>query len=203
MGPQVKTTLIYFFGNIWCVKQICHKPSVCKSGEGARWYGNRNTKQKTYATKSLNGIKAKRRWSCTSKTSDMLDRCLWIEHLASHTSRLRYFKITVAEMWIKEGFFLGSGLPTCQIYNLHSSFKSKCIETQSQNISFSSPVKSDFRALYAPLWVHWHSTGNCKHSHWINYQLVPPQVCLASVKKGKINNFELWSTCREPACQLL
>lgn len=61
MGPQVKTTLIYFFGNIRCVKQIYHKPSVCKSEEGACWYGNRNTKQKTYATESPNGLKAKRR----------------------------------------------------------------------------------------------------------------------------------------------
>lgn len=39
-------------------------------------------------------------------------------------------------------------------------------------------------AIYAAaLWVQRHSTGNSKHSHWINYQLLFPQLCLLLVKK--------------------
>lgn len=96
-------------------------------------------------------------------------------------------------------------MPGCRIYNLHLSFKYECIETQRQNISFSSPVKSDFRAFCAPLWVHWHSTGNCKHSHWINYQLFPPRSVWLLWKKGRLTvlNFgphvesPLVSSCKE------
>lgn len=101
-------------------------------------------------------------------------------------------KLLLQRCELKRGFLAAvyqpDMMPGCHIYiyNLHLSLKSKCIESQSQNISFSSPVKSDFRAFYVPLWVHWHSTGNCKHSHWINYQLVPPRSVWLLWKKGRL-----------------
>lgn len=88
-------------------------------------------------------------------------------------------KNTSAEIRIKESFLAAVQQPDmmadCQMYNLHLSFKYERTENQNQNIAGRSPVKSDFRAIYAPLWVDRHSTGNCKHSHWINYQPFPPR----------------------------
>lgn len=133
-------------------------------------------------------------------TSDLLDKCLWMEHLASRKSRyIIYIIIIISRDILKlllqrcelKRVFLAAVyqpdmMPGCRIYNLYLSFKYECIETQRQNISFSSPVKSDFRAFCAPLWVHWHSTGNCKHSHWINYQLFPPRSVWLLWKKGRL-----------------
>lgn len=43
------------------------------------------------------------------------------------------------------------------------------------------------KAFQAKLWDHWHSTGNSKHSYWINYRLLSPRsVCC--LWKRKINS---------------
>lgn len=152
--------------------------------------------KKTYATNNPNVFIAKWRRSSTSTTSNLSGKC-----------RLVILKHSSAEIRIKESFLAAVQQPDmmadCQMYNLHLSFKYEGMENQNQNIAGRSPVKSDFRAFHALLWVHWHSTGNCKHSHWINYHPFPPRSVWLLQKKRKINSSELWSACREPACQLV
>lgn len=72
VGRIAKTTFIFLFGNIRRVKvesSIYHEPSVCSSGEGTCWYGNRKTRQKSYATKNPNMFRAKFNFRCVGQIS--------------------------------------------------------------------------------------------------------------------------------------